>query len=107
RECLNEIARVVPERVPEVAARLPKSDSYHEREVHEAFAILADRDLASAQKAAEALTGSNRDQALQGVAQVWAKSDFDAAIAWSGGLPEGTDRDEIFRAALVGKAAVD
>ncbi len=107
RECLKEIARVAPERVPEIAARLPKSDNYWEREVHDAFAILAERDLASAQKAAEAITGSNRDQALEGVAQVWAKSDFNAAIAWAGGLPEGTDRDEIFRAALQGEAAVD
>jgi len=107
RECLKAIARVAPERVPEIAVRLPKSDNYWEREVHESFAIMAERDLASAQKAAEAITGPNRDQALEGVAQVWAKSDFNAAIAWAGGLPEGTDRDEIFRAALVGKAAVD
>src|SRR4051812_39963961 len=35
RECLTEIARVVPERVAEIAARLPKSDSYFEREVHD------------------------------------------------------------------------
>src|SRR5439155_16402237 len=90
-ECLKEIARVAPERVPDIAARLPKSDSYHEREVYEAFAILADRDSASGQKAAEAMTGANRDQALQGVAQVWGKSDFNAATAWVGGLPEGTD----------------
>jgi len=107
RECLKEIARAAPERVPEIAARLPKSDNYWDRNVQGAFAILAERNLTSAQKAAEAMTGANRDQALEGVAQVWAKSDFNAAIAWAGGLPEGTDRDEILRAALVGKAAVD
>ncbi len=107
RECLKQIARVAPERVPEIAARLPKSDNYWEREVQEAFAILAERDLASAQKAAEAMTGGNRAQALQGVAQTWGKGDFNAALAWARSLPEGTDRDELFRAALVGKAAVD
>ena len=107
RECLKEIARLAPERVPEITARLPKSENYWDREVQEAFAVLADRDLASARKAAEALTGDNRDQALQGVAQAWGKSDFKAAVAWVRNLPEGTDRDELFRAALVGKAAVD
>jgi len=61
RECLKKIAQVTPERVPEIAARLPKSDNYWEREVHQAFVILAERDLVSAQKAAEALTGANRD----------------------------------------------
>ena len=38
---------------------------------------------------------------------MWGKSDFNAAIAWARDLPEGTDRDEIFRVALVGKAAVE
>jgi hypothetical protein len=75
--------------------------------VQEAFAILAEGGLASAQKAAEGLSGPNREQALAGVAQVWAKKDFNAAVAWARDLPEGTDRDEIIRAALVGKATVD
>src|SRR5206468_9531300 len=88
RECLKEIARVAPERVPEIAARLPKSDSYWEREVQKAFAILGERDLAWARKAAEVISGPNRGQALEGVAQVWAKSDFKAATAWARGLPE-------------------
>src|SRR5207253_7431709 len=37
RECLKEIARVAPERVPEIAARLPKPEDYWQREVQEAF----------------------------------------------------------------------
>ncbi len=107
RECLKEIARVVPERVAEIAARLPESKNYWDRQVHEAFSILAERNLVSATKAAELMTGANRGQALEGVAHVWAKSDFNAAMDWARGLPEGTDRDEILRAALIGKAAVD
>ena len=53
------------------------------------------------------MTGANREQALAGVAQAWAKSDLAGAVAWAKGLPDGTDRDEIIRAALLGKAAVD
>jgi RNA polymerase sigma factor (sigma-70 family) len=107
RECLKQIARVAPERVPEIAARLPKSENYWDRDVQEAFGILAENDLASAKKAAEGMTGDNRVQALEGVAQVWGKSDFNSAMAWARSLPDGTDRDELIRAALVGKAAVD
>jgi len=107
RECLTQIARVAPDRVPEIAARMPKSESFWDRQVQESFAILAERDLASAQKAAEAMDGNNREQALVGVAQVWAKNDFNATIAWAQSLPAGTDRDELVRAALVGKASVE
>jgi RNA polymerase sigma factor (sigma-70 family) len=107
RECLKEIARAAPDRVPEIAARLPKSESYWDREVQDAFTILAERDLGSAKRAAEALSGDNREQALNGVAQTWAKTDFSAVLSWARALPEGTDHDEIIRAALVGKAAVD
>ncbi|MDO8632867.1 MAG: hypothetical protein Q7R41_20480, partial [Phycisphaerales bacterium] len=53
------------------------------------------------------MSGPNRDQALAGVAQAWAKSDIDGTIAWAKALPEGTDRDEIIRTALLGKAAID
>src|SRR5262249_19184915 len=90
-----------------IVTRLPKPDHFWSREVQESFAILAARDLASARRAAEAMTGENREQALEGVAQVWSKSDFNAARGWVGSLPEGTDRDEIIRAALVGEASVD
>ena len=93
--------------MPEIASRLPNSDNYWDREVQEAFGILAERDLGSARKAAEAMTGDSRDQALEGVAQVWGKSDFNAATAWAGSLAQGAERDEIIRAALVGQAAVD
>jgi hypothetical protein len=107
RECLKEIARQAPERIPEIASRLPKAESFWDRQVQEAFAILGERDLASGRLAAEGTTGPNREQALQGIAQVWATRDFDAAVTWAHNLPEGTDRDEVIRAALVGKATVD
>jgi len=107
RESLGKIARKVPSRVAEIAARLPKSDNYWDTSVRDAFAILAESGMSSARKAAEALTGPNREQALSGIARVWAKSDFDGALAWAKKLPEGTDRDEIIRAALLGRAAVD
>ena len=109
RDSLPEIARRVPERVAEIVRGLPRSKTpvYAETKVRDAFAIVAEAGLASARTAAEAISGPNRDNALAGVAQAWAKSDFNAAIAWAKGLPEGTDRDEIIRAALMGKATVD
>ena len=107
RDCLPEIARQVPSRVADIVSRLPKSDSYWDTNVRDAFAILTESGLGSARKAAEAMTGPNREQALAGVAQAWAKSDFDGAIAWAKSLPDRTDRDELIRAALLGKAAVD
>jgi RNA polymerase sigma factor (sigma-70 family) len=105
RECLPEIARRVPGRLAEVASRLPAPEGYYDRNVRDAFAIVAEGGLANARAAAEAVTGPSRAQALGGVAQVWAKSDFDGAIAWARKL--GTDRDEVIREALFGKAAVD
>ena len=107
RDCLPEIARRVPSRVAEIASRLPKSENYWETNVRDAFAILAESGMASARKAAEGVTGAYREQALSGIAQIWAKTDFDGALAWAKKLPEGTDRDEVIRAALVGRAAID
>lgn len=107
RDALTEIARRVPGRVAEIVSLLPKSDRYWETKVRDAFAIVAESGLTSARAAAEAMTGPNREQALAGVAQSWAKSDLDGTIAWAKTLPEGTDRDEIVRAALMGKAATD
>src|SRR5437867_6944444 len=97
----------MPSRVAEIASRLPKAESYWDTSVRDAFGILAAGDLASARKAAEGITGPSREQALSGIARVWARSDTDAAIAWARKLPEGTDRDEVIRAALMGKATVD
>ncbi len=107
RYLLPEIARRVPERVPEIAARLPKPESYWDTKVREAFALVAERDLAFIRPAAEAMSGPSRDQALAGVAQAWAKNDLNGALAWARSLPDGTDRDEIIRAALVGRATTD
>jgi hypothetical protein len=107
REFLPEIARQLPSRAPEITSRLPASDDYWENSVSKAFAILAESGLEAAIRQAESVSGPNRDQALAGVAQVWAKRDFHAAMGWAGELPEGIDRDEIIRAALLGQAAVD
>jgi RNA polymerase sigma factor (sigma-70 family) len=108
REFLPEIARQIPWRVAEISSRLPEEpNSFWDNRVKDAFTIMAENDLTSVLREAERVTGPNRDYALAGIAQVWAKNDFEAAIDWARGLPEGTDRDEIIRAALVGKAAVD
>ncbi len=107
RQCLPEIARRLPSRLAEVASRLPRAENYFDSNVRDAFAIVAERGLTSARSAAEAVTGASRDQALAGIAQVWARSDLDGAIAWARKLPDGTDRDELIRSALLGKAAVD
>ena len=107
RDNLPEIARCVPERLAEIASRLPKSDNYWDTKVRDAFAILAENGLAAAKSAAEKITGPSREQALAGVAEAWARSDFKGAIAWAKGLPAGVDRDEIIRTALIGRAATD
>ena len=106
-DCLPEIARRAPSRVAEITSRLPEPESYWSTSVRDAFAILAQGGLSAARTAAEKITGPNRAQALSGIAQVWAKSDFNAALDWAKGLPEGLDRDEVIRTAIVGKASVD
>jgi hypothetical protein len=107
RECLRDIARRVPARLADVVARLPQNESYWDTSVRDAFALVAEGDLSATRKAAEAMTGPNREQALAGVAQAWAKSDFNGALSWARSLPDGTDRDQVVRAALLGLAAVD
>jgi RNA polymerase sigma factor (sigma-70 family) len=107
QDTLTEIARKVPWRVAAIVARLASSDSYWGANIRDAFAIVAEGGLASARETAEALSGLNRQHALAGVAMVWGRGDLDGAIAWARALPEGTDHDEIIRAALLGKAAVD
>ena len=44
---------------------------------------------------------------MAGVALTWAKADFGSAVSWARGLPEGTDRNEVIRGALLGEAAVN
>ena len=107
RGSLSEIARQVPSRLPELVSRLPKPTSYWDASVQNAFAILAESGLGSARNAAEAMKGPNREQALAGVARAWAKTDLEGAIAWAKKLPEGIDHNEVIRAALIGKSAVD
>ncbi len=107
RECLPEIARRLPSRLAEIASRLPKAENHGDTNVRDAFVILAERDLTAARKAAESVNGPSREQALGGIARVWAKRDFDGTVAWARKLPDGADRDEVIRAALLGKATVD
>src|ERR1051326_2007951 len=106
-DCLKEIAKAAPERIPEIVSQLPKPDSFWDNTIRDAFAMVAERGIEQARQAAENLTGPNRNQALAGVAQTWAKTDLSQVIAWAKGLPDGTDRDEIIRTALIGKASVD
>jgi RNA polymerase sigma factor (sigma-70 family) len=107
RESLPELARRAPERVASVVARLPRPDKSNDAWVREAFAIVAERGIDSARAAAESLQGPYREQALAGVAETWGKRDLGGTIAWARKSPDGTDRDEIIRAALVGAAAAD
>lgn len=107
RDCLTNVARLAPTRLAEIASQLPKTDIYWDTSVRDAFAILADGGLSAAIKAAESVTGPNREQALAGVAQAWAKSDFAGAVAWAKALPDVSDHDELVRSALMGRAVVD
>ncbi len=106
-DILTEIARRAPEAVAAIAARLPENTSHWTHPVADAFAILAEKNLASARAAAEALTGPRRHEALTGVAKAWAKSDFDGAAAWVKTLPDDVDRDGLLRGALMGLASTD
>jgi RNA polymerase sigma factor (sigma-70 family) len=107
RESLLDIAREAPNRVPEVAARLPKAEDVFDTKVADAFGLLAEGNVESVRQIAENLPGPNREQALAGVARAWAKTDIDGAIAWAKALPSGIDHDEIIRNALTGLAATN
>jgi len=107
RDSLPELARRAPARVASIVAKLPRPESSLDSQVHDAFAIVAEGGIDSARAAAEAMPDPNRDQALAGVAQAWGKRDLEGAIAWAKKLPDGTDRDEVIRSALVGSAATD
>lgn len=106
-EMLADIARKAPDHIPAIAARLPQNWDPWKRPVTDAFAILAERDPATARAAAEALTGLHRGEALAGVAKAWGKRDFEAALAWAESLPEGSDHESIIRSALMGLASAD
>lgn len=103
---LPQIARRAPARLGEVVERLPKGN-YWSSPAREAFAALAERGIEAAREAALSVKGPNRDPALAGVARIWARSDLDGTIAWARSLPEGVDRDEVVRAALIGRASTD
>lgn len=108
RDSLKEIARRVPTRVPEIVSQLSKPENnFWDTKVRDAFAIIAEGNATWARAAAESITGPGRDQALAGVALAWAKSDLAGAVAWARKLPEDIDRDEVIRAALIGRAATD
>lgn len=106
-DILPEIARHAPGRVAEIAAQLPENKDHWRHPVADAFAILAEKDLASARAAAESLTGPRRNEALSGVAKAWARQDFEAAVAWVKTLPADTDQNGILRDALTGLAKAD
>jgi hypothetical protein len=107
RELLVEIARRDPARLAEIVQRLPKSDNDRDGAIRDAFAVVAEGNLNATRAVAEALSGPNRDQALAGVAQAWAKTDFNGAVSWAKALPDGTDREQVLRAALLGVARVN
>ncbi|HZR15979.1 MAG TPA: sigma-70 family RNA polymerase sigma factor [Verrucomicrobiae bacterium] len=107
RACLKDIAKVLPERVQDIASQLPKPENGSDKSIREAFTVLAENRLDFSKRAAEATTGPNREEALEGVATVWGKTDLNATISWAKALPEGVNRDEVIRMALIGKAAVD
>jgi hypothetical protein len=106
RDNLKEIAQRAPSLLATVTEHLPKPEAWYDTSVRDAFAVLAGNGLDSARAVAEGVSGPNRTQALAGIAMAWAKQDFSAAVAWAKGLPAGTDRDEVVRAALLGEAAV-
>jgi hypothetical protein len=107
RSTLKQIAKLDPASLPAIVSRLPATRERWDTSIQESFSIVAGSNLSGARAGAEKLTGGNRDQALAGVAQAWAKNDLESALAWIKQLPEGTDRNELFRACLMGRAASD
>jgi RNA polymerase sigma factor (sigma-70 family) len=107
REILSDIARTVPDKLGELVEKLPKSDSYWDTSVRDAFSQMTLGSLQNAKLAAEKLTGVNRNEALAGVAKAWGKSDLKQAILWAKSLPSTTDQNEIIRSALIGRAGTE
>jgi hypothetical protein len=107
RGVLKEIANLVPARLAEVVAALPKSESRWDTTAQDAFAVFALKDPAAARAAAESVTGPLRAQALAGVAKAWAEKDGAAALAWAQAMPPGEARDAALKASLVGWAKTD
>lgn len=107
RNSLVEIARRFPGKLTQLVSLMPEPESFWETQVVDAFGSIAEQNLLTAQEMAEAVSGPNRDQALSGVASIWGKNNVDAAIAWAKQLDANTDRNEVIRAALFGKASVD
>jgi RNA polymerase sigma factor (sigma-70 family) len=105
KDSLKEVAVRFPEMVVDIVQRQPKKENFYDESIKGAFGVLAERDLKSARETAERLDGSNQQDALAGVAQVWARTDLDAAIAWAQEM--NVDADEVIRSALVGVASVN
>ena len=106
-DLLPEIAKQLPGRVPDVVSRLPDPENFWDTKVRDAFTAIGGDNLGQARTAALALTGANRQQALEGVATAWAKSDPQSAISWAKSLGQGVDQAELVRCALVGLAGVN
>lgn len=105
RALLPEVARHVPGRLGELVGRLPVSGDFWDTSIRDAFAVVAERDLAAARKGALEIPAVHRLQAVSGVAMVSGRSDLGGILSWINTLPDGLDRDEVFRAALVGRAS--
>jgi hypothetical protein len=91
--------------VKEVVERLPAKENFYDRSIQDAFSVLAERDLASARNLAEELDSPNQQDALAGVAEIWARGDLDGAIAWAKDV--GVHSNEVVRSALIGIASVN
>jgi hypothetical protein len=104
RGLLSDIARVAPERLAEVVALLPKSESRWDTTAQDAFAIFAGKNPDAARAAAQALQGPLRGQALAGVARALAETDGAGTLAWAQTLPAGEERDAALKATLAGWA---
>lgn len=105
QDSLREVAQRVPDMLVDVVQGLPRKENFYDVSIRDAFGIIAERNLESGQALALKVEGPNRQEALAGVAQVWARMDLEGAIAWA--KEQGPEGDEIIRAALIGVARVD
>ncbi len=107
KSLIREVAELAPDAVPELAQHVKNTSSWSSP-VREAFTELSERDASGALAKCEALTGPQRTEALQGIAEGWARVNGPEALAWAQSLDESDDaKGSVMRRLLVGWAKAD
>ncbi len=103
---LGAVATIKPYELARLAPFV-KSNNPNDGRIQEVFATAARRNLSEIRKIAEDMNGKARQEALAGVAESWAETDGDAALAWAQALEPSDDCSHALRGLLVGWAKSD